>query len=412
MQVAPNQSHAPSVSASTITRLGDDVKPEVFTKALSKAIMQQPFYAVLLMDQLKVVWTTSVPTMGTDGIHIFVNPTFVETLTVDECMFVICHEVLHFVFQHMARGKLYKDRGLGPDLKPYSHTRMNKAADYIINDILIRGKVGKMPSMGLHDVAIANFDDLADEVYINIPEDPPQEGGGGGHGNFDEHLDPEAGTSPPSEAEVQRAVAQAANAAKARGKLPAELERLVGEILEPTKPWAELLRDEMMACIGTDESTWARPNRRRIVTQPAVYMPGKQGYATGTVVVQIDTSGSVSNAELTAFLSETSGILADANPEEVIVLWTDSRVAGVDYVSFPEELEDLTPKGGGGTDMRAGVEWCVEHEIAPSCFVCLTDGWTPYPEECDFKTIWVVSDKSTDEAPVGKTIYLTVTGGE
>lgn len=405
MQIIPRTS-------ADMADIGIEAKPEKFTQALSKLIMQHPFYAVVLMDAMTVTFTDTVPTMATDGCSVFVNPKFSESMTVDENVFVICHEVLHFVLQHMGRGKLYQDRGFGPDLKPYDHGRMNKAADYIINDMLIRGKVGTMPSgqnAGLHDVTIANFDDIADEVYTKIPDDSDGNDDGQGHGNFDEHLNPSPNQPAPSQADVQRTVAQASNAAKAQGKMPAELERLVGEILEPQKQWAEILRDEMTTAIGNDEATWARPNRRRLCMNPSIYMPGTTGYATGHVVVQIDTSGSITDKEVNVFVSEVVGILTEARPERVTVLWVDSKVAGVDELDYPEQAHDLKAKGGGGTDMRAGIEW-VEKNLhgAPSCFVCLTDGYTPWPEEePPYRTIWVITEES-QKSPVGVSTHIKV----
>lgn len=405
-------------TAADMVDIGIGAKPEKFVQGMSKLIMKHPFYAVILMDAMKIIFTESVETMATDGVNIYVNPTFSESMTVDENIFVICHEVLHYILQHIPRGKMYADRGFGPDLKPFSHERMNKAADYIINDMLVRGKVGAMPkangqNIGLHDVTVANFDDITDEVYPKVPEDPPGKGGGGqpGHGNFDEHLNPSAQTKQPSDAEVKRTLAQARNAAKAQGKMPADLERLVDEIIEPQKDWKEELREEMVSAIGTDESTWARPNRRRLCMTPSVYMPGTCGYAAGHVVVQVDTSGSISKDELTAFLTEISGILADARPERCTVLWVDAKVAGVDEVEYPEQLMDLKPKGGGGSDMAVGVDWCLKEGIAPSCFVTLTDGWVNYPsKDPGFKTLWVITDKDK-VAPIGKSMHLDVSHG-
>ena len=430
MAVAAATTHAPSGcvrTANDMEKLPVGAKPEKFVQAMSKLIMQQPFYAVVLMDAMKVEFTYSVDTMATDGTSVFVNPTFSESMTVDENMFVICHEVLHYILQHIQRNKLHLDRGFGPDLKPFSPERMNKAEDYIINDMLVRGKIGTLPAganRGLHDVSIANFDDIADEVYSKIPEPPPRKGGsqhgqgppgqgqqgqsGQGHGNFDEHLSPSPNSPQPSPADVQRTVAQARNAAKAQGKMPADLERLCEEVLEPRKDWKEMLRDEMTNAIGRDEATWARPNRRRLCLNPSIYMPGTTGYAAGHVVVQIDTSGSVGDAELQCFLSEVTGILTDARPESCTILWTDAEVAGVDYIDYPEELLDLKAKGGGGTDMVAGIRWCKEEGIAPSVFVCLTDGYTPWPdEEPGFKNIWVITEES-QVSPVGTSVYIKV----
>ena len=150
-----------------------------------------------------------------------------------------------------------------------------------------------------------------------------------GAAGFDQHMDP---ATQHAQGTVQRAVAAAAAAAKAQGNLPGAFARLAGDIMEPQQNWKELLRDFMVTAMGHDEQTWSRLNRRKLAVSPHVAFPGTQGYRAGNVAVVIDTSGSISQDELTTFLSETQAIISEAVPEACALFWTDSVVAGIDEV--------------------------------------------------------------------------------
>ncbi len=378
------------------------------TETISHLVAQQPFFAVYAFDQMQIIETDQVPTAATDGLRILVNPDFFAKMQLPERVFVMAHEIMHGIYQHMARGKGYADRGFGPDLKPWNHTKYNQAADYIINDALTNARVGTMPSqdgqaIGLHDRTIATDQDLADDVYQKLPDPPPNPNGG--HGNFDDHLDPPPGQQMPSDADVKRALASAKNAAKAQGKMPGNLERLIGEIIEPTLNWKELLRSMLTANAGRDTATWNRPNRRRLATPPHIYFPGSTGFATGGTAVVVDTSGSISQAELQAFMSELSGILDECRPEWCKVLWTDAQVAHVDDVDDMTDLASLKAHGGGGTDQEAAFRYMDEHGIVPDMVVVLTDMYTSFTTEPDYDVIWVSSTKGK-VAPYGRTIHL------
>jgi predicted metal-dependent peptidase len=382
-------------------------KSKELTEALSWVVTNQPFFAHLLMDLMKLVEAedykgTAIPTAATDGHVIITNPKWFNPLKLEERVFVLCHEIAHAIFQHMPRAKLYTDRGLGPDLKPFSHVRWNKAGDYVINRWLTEISLGKMPMEGLYNPNIT-ANDIVDDVYYQLPdeEDPP----GGGHGGHDTHLAPD--NQGPTAPEVKRAVAGAAANAKAMGKEPGGMERIVGDLMEPKITWQDKLRSKVSATLGNDESTWSRPNRRRLAMSPHTYMPGTRGNRTGVAVIEIDTSGSVAPAELDAFRTEVAGILQDCRPERCIVLWVDSEVAGVDELEDPAEIVDLKAKGGGGTDMRVGVQWCIDNDLYPDHFICLTDGGTPWPDKAPFPTLWVITNEHI-EAPIGESIFLDI----
>ena len=401
------------------------------TEGLSRLIAKQAFFASILYESMKIVETTATETAATDGYHMYCNPDYFASLTPDERVFVNAHEILHNIYEHCPRSELYKSRGFGPDLLPYDDERMGKAMDYVINAVLKEAGVGSMPQGGLYDPAIADANDLVDDVYTRLPPakkdpqgtQPPPPGGGQpgtqpgngpptnqpGHGGFDKHLPPPPNTPPRSKAETQRILTSAKAAAQAQGTLPGALSRLVDDIVDPKLDWVEVLRNEVTRCAGSESTTWAKPNRRKLCTAPGIYMPSRTGYQIGVTAVVLDTSGSITDYMISGFLGEVAGILEDCRPRECHVLFVDSEVARVphDQVDDVSELRDLKPAGGGGTHMPAAFTYLDEQDIQPEQVVVFTDMYTGFGEEPDYPVIWCSTSKGI-EAPYGTTIEVDI----
>lgn len=369
------------------------------SEALSRLIHAQPFFAVILMDLLEIQETDQVPTAATNGRHLFINPEWYNPLDIDERVFILAHEVSHVIFEHCPRMKLYMDRGVGPDLKEWSNNRWNQATDYIINDWLAKSNVGRMPMGGLHH---PNYgaDDLADDVYLKVPDDPKADK------NWDVHMPPDPNNPPPAKSQVQRAVKSAATVAKQQGNCPSNMERLVGDICEPQVDWKERVKLCLHRVAGKDASTWQRPNRRRLAIQPHIYWPGTESYQVGTIAMFVDTSGSVSDEEMSHFFGEMASILTELRPQLAYVGSCDTVAHGPHELQDVNELLDYKPEGGGGTHMPAIFDRLKEEGVRPDALIILTDGYTSYGEAPGYPVIWVcTSDKVADH---GETIPIKV----
>lgn len=385
------------------------MRSQALTETISNLVAKHSFFAVYLFDMINIVEDRSVPTAATDGQTIWINPDFFAKLTLAERVFLLCHEILHGIYQHMPRAKGYIDRGFGPDMKPWDNFKFNKAADYVINATLYESKIGKMPEGGLYRPEY-NSTHLVDDVYTQLPDEPPQDGpgqGGSGEGTLDEHRVPTDPSKTPTDAQVKAAVAGARNAAKAMGNMPAALDRAIGTLMDPEIDWTEQLNNLITASSGKDAATWQRSNRRRMAMAPHMYMPGTTGFQIGGLAVVVDTSGSISQGEITRFLSEIKAITSECRPEWLKVLWTDSKVAAVDDVDDPEEITHLKPKGGGGTNMPAAFKYMDDNNIEPEQVVVFTDMYTNFDDAPAYPVIWA-STTPGKEAPYGTTIQVKV----
>jgi len=367
-------------------------------------------------------FTKDVPYAATDGSNVLINPDTFFKLPLAERVFILAHEVLHGIWDHCGQAKKFSKQGEvrysdGTKIK-YNHKTMNMATDLVINDALITAGVGSFPTMGLHDRSVATGDDSAIDVYRKVYTD--DEGGGGNDGGFDEHLQPEdgkggSGNSERNETEWRQAVAAGLAAAKAQGKLAASIERLLGEVLEPQVPWQEKIDAFFARKVGSGSYDWRRPDRRLIARKDPIYAPGRSGHAAGTIVVAIDTSGSIAADPtiIDRFFAELSGIVEDLKPRRLLAVWCDAKVHRVDEVEDASDLKALRAQpvpGWGGTSFIPVFDYIAEHDLTPDALVYLTDGDGSFPSaEPSYPVLWGDISKHSSKYPWGDVVECPIT---
>jgi predicted metal-dependent peptidase len=292
---------------------------------------------------------------------------------------------------------------------PYIHDYMNMAMDYVINDMLIESKIGKVP-MGpdgkpfiCHDRNLGTHADSVVDVYRKLFKAKPPTIVG-----FDKLLapgasqgkDPYQATQDHNAQEWQTQIAAAHNIQKAtsQGKMPSALDRFFKEILNPQVDWRDQIQTLFARKVGTGSFDWKKPDKRLIVRD--IYAPGRSGFGAGTIVVAGDTSGSIdygpgpngNPSTGDVFLSEIAGILEDLRPKRLVLLWCDAHVHRVDECEEPSDLNVIRSEGvggGGGTSFIPVFEWIEKEGIVPDALVYLTDGQGSFPgKEPVYPVIW------------------------
>ena len=106
-----------------------------------------PFFNAFV-NKLRPIYTFRVKTQATDGVNLFINPRFTSELDLTGKVFVMAHEIMHCVLNHMRRGKSHDQK------------KSNVAADYEVNDTLVE--------MGLFDEGIIHkLKGLYDKKYTD-----------------------------------------------------------------------------------------------------------------------------------------------------------------------------------------------------------------------------------------------------
>ena len=131
--------------------------PQPILQARIRLMLQEPYLAsaIARFPLINAAESDWCETMATDGYYIYVNPSFCETLSLDETAFVFAHEVMHCVLGHIDR------RGTRQP------EQWNHAIDYATNLMLVELGL-KMPKVGLLDRSYRGM--TAEDIYDRLSE--------------------------------------------------------------------------------------------------------------------------------------------------------------------------------------------------------------------------------------------------
>ncbi len=395
--------------------------------ARTRLILDKPFLGALVlrmpMQPGDPQWCA---TMGTDARAFYYNPSWIESLSLEQTQFALAHEALHCALSHFARRE------------HRNAARWDVACDLAINPILIREGMTPVPG-ALFNVGFEGM--MAEEIYPLVKEDSEQQphdqhlygkdskaapqpdhgndsqpdqpdnqnadSDGGGAAGRDEPA--QAGAPEPlSEAEKEQLsiqwrqrLAGAAQQAMQAGKLSASLRRLVDHLLQPQLPWRMLLARYMSAACRDDYS-YMRPSRR----EGKAIFPSLRSSQVDVVVV-LDTSGSIRREEMREFASEIDAIKAQVRAR-ITLLACDAQLSPAGpWIFEPWESFELPGdiRGGGGTRFTPAFAWAEQSGHVPDLLVYFTDAEGEFPkQEPRFPVIWLVKGRAT--VPWGQRIQL------
>lgn len=406
---------------------------ELLKKARVKLVLDHPFFGVLLLHLPCVPGPTPFGTAHVDGEKMVYNPEWVRQWDDDERMGLVAHEILHMALGHVyswRRGRRKVEKWL-------------IATDYVVN-LLVTSAGLKIPKGGLLDTQFAGMS--VEKVYDLLPDEPKakamdwiievgstkkgddkssggskddkdgkdKDKGGGNKGKIDSgppQLTPEEAQA--LEQKWKGLLVQAATVARQRGKLPSGMEWIVKDVVEPKIPWTQVLENFVNEVLK-DDYDMMRPDRRylsgltmitdsgvdqsKMVHLPDLYSEGCE------VAVAIDTSGSISEANLRDFLSETVAILRSRTVSRVRVLTCDAAVHQDEVVG---PMDDLPAKlggkllGRGGTSFKPVFKRLEDEKTKPACLIYLTDLYGDFPEEPpSYPVLWVTVSRDV-EPPFG-----------
>jgi predicted metal-dependent peptidase len=373
-------------------------------------LLRQSFFGNLATRMQLVNADEWCSTAATDGLKFYYNSKFIMMLKPKEVEFLVGHEVLHVVYDHMGR------RGTrDPQI-------WNIADDYAVNADLKRHKVGQFittvpclyeqkydgkPAEEIYDDLMKNVQKISIDDLVNQMIDDHMDGD---DGDSDGDQDQEGKSKRPKMSaeerervrqEVKQAIINAAQSAEA-GSLPKGVERLIKQHTNPVMPWRELIQTTLTSAIRTDYS-WMRPSRRGWHID--AIMPGMTPGEEIDVVVAVDMSGSISSKQAQAFLGEISGMMEAFDGYKVHVFCFDTEIYNPqDFTSENMDTVDgYEPVGGGGTDFDAIFEYLKNIGNVPKRLIVFTDG---YPcgswgdsEYCD--TTWIIHGDKDPNPPFG-----------
>ena len=374
-------------------------------------LIDSPFFSYLLMHlqevEAEVIVTNReiiLNTCAVDGTHLYYNPEWIKSLTVEETMGVLAHEVYHCALGHIIR------------IGTRDRLKWNYATDYSINSLLLQDGF-ELPKGCLYD---KQFEDMAaEQIYPLLPDPPQTPSGGGGKGTLDNHdvwenaqggdgdKDGEDGNgngkAPVYDPVVwKERVARAATQARMAGKLPGHIASLVEDLVHPKLDWRVILRDFIQSTIKSNYRLF--PANKRYLWIP-LYLPSTYGDSV-EVAIGIDTSGSMSDEDIRNVISEVKGITEQFDSFTLHIFQCDAAVQSYDVVTAYEGEIPTKVLGRGGTSFHPVLKEIEDRNLNVPCLLYMTDGYpnSGWPDQPAYPVLWIMT---TDvEPPFGEVVRL------
>lgn len=394
------------------------------TKICKDLMLDQPFYGLLLLN-LNKEWSDKVQTagVGLDGINykLYINPEFWGTLTEDQKKGLLQHELMHIAFFHITEYKHLKDHKLAniaqdieinqkiqADWLPPEGCTLDKFADYgLLPDEGTNIYYDKLTKEGQNGPSNGSGQSLLDAIQEAIDNGTLKvEGQGKNNMNVPQHDwdDFENLTETEQklidkqlEVMLTEVVDQVQ---KMRGTVPSNvLQRLEAlKTIEPPKfNWRAYLR----RYIGNSSKNSVRKTKRKQSKRFELDF-GIKIEEHSHILIAIDSSASVSDAEIYEFMNEIHHMYKCGHDFTLVFADTQMQEPVKYRPSLPIEI-----KKRGGTDFNPVIDYYLQFRKKYTTLIYLTDGEAPAPDAPVKNILWVLSTKcsDTDHLP-GKTVKL------
>lgn len=366
--------------------------------ARERIARRNPFFASIIYNA-RLVETDKHQTIQTDGMNVYFNPEYVA----QNDQFIegdVLKCIMHAAMQHVGRRK-YREMDKWNEsctfsVGPLVHQYFKQHPQLMAND-------GKFP------------DKAAEEIYelLDGQPQPQSKGGGKGQGDGQQKGESPGGMVDPSEEDQEaaeqsakqwgRAVANAMEKATKAGNMPANIRRIVEELLPVEKlDWRDIIRDMSRDAKSKTARSWSRPNRRR--NEPM--MPGYGDDKIYELVICFDVSGSVDDEMLRGMKTEVAAVLDQDLINQATLIAVDTEPKSVQVVTNSQGVLDWKPRGGGGTDFRSALDMINEQYGHAIGLIFLTDLETSsFGKETPFPCVWVnFGHNKSLKAPWGRTV--------
>lgn len=337
-------------------RLLEQVKAQTF-------IGKDAAFLGCLLCNLTFHWDFSVKTAAVTKTDFFWNPDWFDSLSPSDRQFVLLHELWHIALLHSAREG------------SRDHTKWNIACDIRINNNLVAD--GYSPADGaLLDNKYMNPKFSEEDIYNNLPD-------GLHFSSWGTFLKPN--TEEQTVVQISM-VQQAVSTSVLAGSVPGDVSKLLKEFLKPKLPWKQLLHRYLIEKLEP-EWNWKHPNRRRRDVYLPSFSPKDNGLTS--IVMALDTSGSISEEETKRFISEVKFVQNNLAPEKLIIIQFDTHIQSIEVYTPNKPFKTIQIKGYGGTSYRELRKYIQENK--PKLTIIFTDLYASPMQPIKDKVLWVIS---------------------
>ena len=214
--------------------------------------------------------------------------------------------------------------------------------------------------------------------------------------------------SPEDVEKFKQYVIAAALASQGKGNHPAYADDFLAEIRKPAVTWKEHLRKAATSHFRGRYS-FARRSRRSFNTP--MMLPSRTRSPNGAVIM-IDTSGSISDDDLSQFVSECSGILRETGCKFLKIYFHDVECYHIEEYDL-NTIKKIKATRGGTSHIDV-FDKVNESDDKIGMVIAFTDLYTDFPMEPDYDVIWAHPEESGEGVPVpfGYKVEVKLTNDE
>ena len=375
-------------------------KAQSLSKISKELMLKEPYYGFFLI-MLNKVWRKDLPTAGVSkqniNYQLAINEEFWNSLSDDHKTGLLKHELLHIAFGHLVSFGSFSNKKLA-----------NVAMDMEINQYI---EASWLPEGGI------NIDDYTDiqldrkagcryyyDQLLRLQDEKDKNGTSGDqemdklldniasgdipdHSTWEEFEDMSEAEKKLIEKQVQKILKDAKEQTiKKRGNVPGEIEGLIvlDEVTKAKFDWKGYLR----RFTGTSTKIFTKKIRRkenhRYEDNPGLKIKMRQH-----MLLAIDTSGSVSDTELTEFMNEIHHIHKAG--VDITIVQCDTSIRSIEAY---KGKNDLKVHGRGGTEFDPVLDYYNANLKKYTSLVYFTDGECYTSVKPRNRVLWVLSERS------------------
>lgn len=365
---------------------------------IDRTLIYFPIFKILI-NNIHFIENNGIKTACTNGDTIYYNSSFFQTLTKDEQVFIIAHELMHITLKHPSR------------LEERDMEIWNYATDAVINQILRKN------GLPLVDGVIDCPDALsfsAEEYYEIVKKRPDcedlmskyrhdeQESTIATHEHWNKELaeDLTEGLSGVNEyniTEINKKLIhddnqEYTNSIQEQEPITASLGS-VGNA-SPIIDWKSFLQRKKKKVFSADYNL-----HNGFFDEEGIYKYPYELIRKSNIEILIDTSGSVDDKLVKAFLQECKNIFDDY---AIKVGCFDTNFYGFQEIKQRNDLDNFVIEGRSGTDFNVAVN---SFSKKASIKIIFTDGCAVMPSKSS-DILWVVYGNSKINPLGGKVFYV------
>ena len=368
---------------------------------INRTLIYFPVFKIII-NNIKFIENKSINTACTTGRVVYYNPEFFNSLTKDQQVFTIAHELMHITLKHLSRRE---ER----DMEIW-----NYATDAVINQLLVKNGLpmieGLIDCPDALDYSAEEYYEMVknrpdcDEIMAKYRQDKAKASGGNiaSHDEWNKEEEEEITDEIPDINEH--------NISDVNKKLVHDDNTQFRQGIESQEPQKSVIDGVGESTPAIDWKTFLQRQKRKIVSadydlhngefnEEGFYQYPIMHIKKSNIEILIDTSGSVDDELVKAFLKECKNIFDDFT---IKIGCFDTRFYGFQEVKDKAELDNFKIEGRGGTDFEVAAKAFSKKAAVKIIF---TDGYANVPKERQ-NIIWVVYGEVKFNPPGGTVFYV------